>query len=275
MKKNLSVLVIGLVLLLGACSKKSNNNNNNGYTGFQQPQYAPPNNSWNNHNQGYVPTGNCGSASQLPANCAGTYNGYNYCNNQWYYGFSNVYWIFPAFGSCGNTGNNGGNWWDDYDTDYDDDDDYVPPVIDDDDDGGCHDDCDDGVQEITNTTGWIKLWNNMGSSKDQFITFRPLKSGTYYISIKGNYDGKKEQSEVMTTKFSCEGVSGNTHTVKDLDQSYTGSSEVTKTCKVNVNFKLDAGKTYKLHLKGVQQDVNNTFIRVTNTWPSDVSKLCN
>lgn len=263
--KNLHFLVLGLMVALGACGKKSSGSNNTAYDpynpAYTQPQYSPPNHNWNNYAPGYVPQGNCGYQPTLPSNCAGTYNGYNYCGNQWYYHWDNNYWAFPAFGSCGNTGGGniggGGNhgdddWWDS------------------DDDGGGGNN--GGGGSVTNySSGWKKIWGVMGSSEHKYITIKVPKTGTYYISFKGDYTGKSQSKEKLTTYFS----GGNKHSIKDLDQTHTGSGEVQRSCKVNVNFKLKGGETYKIYLKGTEQSVNDTYLRITSYWPGDISKLCN
>jgi hypothetical protein len=262
--KTLNILLLGLLVTLGACSKKSDNNNVDPNYAYQQPQYSPPNYNWNNQSPGYVPPGNCGGAQTLPSNCYGSYNGYNYCNNQWYYQYNNYYWSFPAFGSCGNNGGGNNNWWDD-----DDGDDHL------DDDDYCYDDCgnddDDGDYSSSYNSGWKKLWGTMGSSENRSITITVPKDGTYHVSFKGRYTGKSQDEERLNLNF----YNSNNHTIKDLDQSYIGSGEVTRDCKVNVNFKLQGGKTYKIFLSGDDDSVNETHLRVTNYWPSDITKLCN
>lgn len=275
--KNLNILLLGLLVSLGACSNKSDNNNRDPYAyGYQQPQYAPPNHNWNNYNPGYVPPGNCGGVQTLPSNCYGTYNGYNYCNNQWYYQFNNYYWSFPAFGSCGNYGGGNNDWWDDDGDDCsNNDDDDSCGNNDNDDSCDYYDDCDydddDNNHSSSYNSGWKKLWGTMGSSEKKSITISVPKDGTYYVSFKGKYTGKSQDEEKLTVNF----YNSNIHKIKDLDQSYTGSGEVTRDCKVNVNFKLEGGKTYKIFLSGDQDSVNETHLRVTNFWPSDISKLCN
>lgn len=278
--KTLNILILGLIVALGACSKKSSDNSDPYAYGYQQPQYAPPNYNWNSYNPGYVPQGNCGSVSTLPSTCYGTYNGYNYCNNQWYYNWNNTYWTFPAFGSCGNNGGGSNDdWWDDDSSSCGDSDNDDCGSSDDDDWDNCDwDDCDhsdddddDGDYDYSYSSGWKKLWGTMGSSENRYITVKVPADGTYYVSFKGNYTGKNQDEEKLQVKF----AGSNTHKIKDLDNSHSGSSEVTRNCKVNVNFKLEGGATYKIYLSGNEDSVNETYLRVTNYWPSDISKLCN
>jgi hypothetical protein len=266
--KTLNIFILGLLVSLGACSKRSSSNSADTIP-YQQPQYSPPNYNWNSYTPGYVPQGNCGSVSTLPSTCYGTYNGYSYCNNLWYYNWNNTYWTFPAFGSCGGNGgsNHDDDWWDD-DSSSDDDD---WDSCDSDDDCDHHDDDDDHNHGSSYNSGWTKVWGTMGSSENRAITVKVPKNGTYYVSFKGNYSGKKQDEEKLQVKF----AGSNTHKIKDLDNSYTGSGEVTRNCKVNVNFKLQGGVTYKIYLSGDEDSVNNTHLRITNYWPSDISKLCN
>jgi len=269
--KNLQFLVLGLVLALGACGKKSSGSGNTTQynPNYTQPQYSPPTHNWNSYAPGYIPQGNCGNQAALPTNCAGTYGGYNYCGNQWYYYWNNSYWSFPANGSCGNSGggNSGGGIYDD--------DDWWNSDDDSDDDGcgsNCGNDDDDDDHQVTNySSGWKKIWGVMGSSEHKYITVSVPKNGVYYVSFKGDYTGKSQSKEKLVTYFN----GGNHHTVKDLDQTHTGSGEVQRSCKVNVNFKLQGGETYKIYLKGNEQSVNDTYLRITSYWPGDISKLCN
>lgn len=265
--KTLNILFLGFLITLGACSKKSDNNQDPYAYGYQQPQYAPPNYNWNSYNPGYVPQGNCGGAQTLPSNCYGSYNGYSYCNNQWYYQWNNYYWSFPAFGSCGNYGGSNDDWWND-DNNNDDDDDCYDDSHEDDCDGNHND---DNGGNSTYNSGWKKLWGSMGSSVSNSITITVPKDGTYHVSFKGKYTGKSQDEEKLNLNF----YNSNNHKIKDLDQSYTGSGEVTRDCKVNVNFKLEGGRTYKIFLSGSDDSVNETHLRITNYWPSDISKLCN
>lgn len=280
--KNLQLLILGLVVALSACGKKSSGTTTvDPYnTGYQQPQYSPPNYNWSSYNTNYIPQGHCGYQATQPTGCNGTYNGYSYCGNQWYYYWNSNYWAFPAFGSCGNTGgggctgsncgggnNNDDDWW------TDDDSGDTCGDSDDDDCGnhGDNDDDDDDNQVTNYNSGWKKVWGVMGSSENEYVTVKVPKNGIYYVSFKGDYTGKKQDEEKLTTLFN----GGKNHGIKDLDQSHTGSGEVTRSCKVNVNFQLKGGATYKLYLKGNKDSVNDTYLRITSFWPGDISKLCN
>ncbi|MEZ4813875.1 MAG: hypothetical protein R3A80_01545 [Bdellovibrionota bacterium] len=121
------------------------------------------------------------------------------------------------------------------------------------------------------SSGWKKMWGTMGSSENRYIDLKVPSDKTYYVSFKGSYTGKNQSKEKLKVKF----YQGNTHSIMDLDQSHTGSGEITKSCKVNVNFKLKGGSTYRIYLSGNQDSVNNTYLRLTSYWPSDVTKLCN
>ncbi len=109
----------------------------------------------------------------------------------------------------------------------------------------------------------------MGDSENRYIVVTVPSTATYYISFKGDYSGKKQCNEDLKVKFD----GGNSHKINDLEQTKS-SGETTKSCKVNVNFKLKGNKSYKIYLSGKDDSVNNTYLRITDYWPSDISKLC-
>jgi hypothetical protein len=260
--KNILFKNFALLLLIGmvvSCGRKSNNSNNPNQFGYQPPVQGPPNHNWNQYpSQGYAPPGNCGAYNQIPNHCYGVQAGYQYCGNMWYYQHSNQYWAFPSNGSCGankpvNTGNNCNN----------------------NNSGGCSSGGgssgggSSGGSSSFNS-GWKKLWSNMGHNQSKAITITVPKEKTYYLSFKGDYTGKKQSQEKLKVRI----TTGNWHTIVDLDQTHTGSSEITRGCIVPVNYKLVKG-SYTITLQGNHDSVNDTHLRLTDYYPSDISRICN
>jgi hypothetical protein len=249
MKINLSqfFLVLGVILGLSACGKSSSGTNaqcnpsvqycDPNVYGQQQQIYPPGQNPYG------MPQGNCGSCQQVPP--------------------------LPCNSGCGGAG--GGyvyNWWDDYLNDDDHDDDHDHDHHHDDDDDDHHHDHDHDHNNSYNS-GWKTLWTMMGASENKSVVITPPSDGTYYLSFKGSYTGKSQDEEQLSVKFR----DGKNHDIQDLDNK-SGSGEETKSCAVNVNFKLEGGRSYKIFLSGNEDSVNNAQLRLTNYWPSDTSKLC-
>ena len=110
---------------------------------------------------------------------------------------------------------------------------------------------------------------NSNGQKDS-VDIPISKCGTYYLSFKGDYTGCNQIWEKLKINFQ----GGNVHKIKDLNDTHTGSGEVTEECKVPKGFKLQGNTTYRVWLEGTESSVNNTYVRITGSYPNSATRTC-
>ena len=116
-------------------------------------------------------------------------------------------------------------------------------------------------------SGYHLAWGSFQQCSQYAVTVNVPAAGNYYLSFQGNYTGWYEAYETAKIKLN----NGNWHNVKDLDQTYRGAGEVTRSCRVPVTYQLTAAGTYTIYVVGNEHSVNQAAVRITNFYPNNVN----